>query len=149
MTQDDITIIEEPSAIATFNATDAMLLSLRQTKPWVRFISIIGFLVVLLLIAAGILSFVSSSHPVEDTMLTSATALLNIVMAALYLLPSLFLFKYASAIKRLLQTEDATAMEAALQNQKSFWKFMGILTLVMLIIALLGIVAAIIFPSLT
>jgi hypothetical protein len=38
-------------------------------------------------------------------------------------------------------------MEEALSRQKSFWKFVGILTLILFCFGILGIVAAIVIPQ--
>jgi ABC-type sugar transport system permease subunit len=69
---------------------------------------------------------------------------MNILMGILYFFPSLFLFKFASSIGRLLDGGGATEMEEALSNQKSFWKFVGILVIIAIILGVLGVVAAII-----
>ena len=54
------------------------------------------------------------------------------IVGGLYLAPAVFLYKFASAIQDLVQGGGDTAMEMALESQKSFWKFTGIVTLVVL-----------------
>ncbi len=126
-----------------------MLFSLRKTKPWVRFLSVLGFISVGFMVIVGMVNlFVFSKGTGESTFFPAFLMLLmNIVMALLYLIPSLFLFRFASSIGRLLDGGGVREMEEALLHQKSFWKFVGILALVMFFIAILGIVAAIIIPQ--
>ena len=73
-------------------------------------------------------------------------------LALLYVFPSLYLFKYANRIRDFGIDGDALQLELALDAQRAFWKFVGVLTLVGLVLtvvllvmaALLGIVAGIV-----
>jgi hypothetical protein len=62
--------------------------------------------------------------------------------------PAWYLFSYAGALGSFLQGGAVAELEAALDHQKSFWKFVGILTLISMVLAVLGIVAAILIPAL-
>lgn len=135
--------------------TENMLGSMRATKPWTRFLSILGFIsVAFTLFMAGsmILGFGPVQQQMQGEQAMSAFMFMvmggmYILMAILYFFPSLFLFKYASSIGRLLDSGGSEEMETALQHQKSFWRFAGIFSLVFVIIGLLGIVAAIAIPA--
>ncbi len=69
--------------------------------------------------------------------------ILYIILSGLYLAPAFFLHQYASSIRDVLKGGGDVAMEAALGSQKSFWRFVGILTLVMICIYALVFVFAI------
>jgi hypothetical protein len=105
---------------------------LRQTKPWVRFLSVLGFIGVGLMCLAG--AFGAAAAVVTGDPNMVAVSLIYPVAALLYLFPSLFLFRYASRIADFLRGGQAAQLEAALAAQKSFWKFVGILTVVMLVL---------------
>jgi hypothetical protein len=60
--------------------------------------------------------------------------ILYIPFALLYLYPGMKLWGYASAISRLALSRSPQDLEAALGQQKSFWKFAGILTMVVIIL---------------
>ena len=118
--------------------TAGMIEALKGTKPWVRFMSILGFLVAVLMILAalGMGAFgawrITAGGP-EGYML-AGMAVLYLVLAILYIYPSRFLFRYASAIgEALAAPSKAAAVERALVHQKSFWKFVGIMVLVMML----------------
>lgn len=126
--------------------TDDMLGSLRATRPWVMFLAILGF-VGLALMVMGSLWFIGFS-----TMLPANSKLpgafgvvagcVELAIAAVYFFPCFYLLRYANAIERIAGTGQA-AMEQALRQQKSFWKFMGIFAIVMLVVYVLMIVGAI------
>lgn len=122
--------------------------ALRQTRPWVLFLAVIGalFTGILLLLSLGMLAggaFAPSTIDQADDSGTQASlakgmlllgGVLYLFFAALYLYPVVKLFKYAGAIRALALGGAAADLENALRQQKSFWKFTGILVI-------LGIVA--------
>lgn len=137
------------------NITDNMLESLRRTKPWVRFLSILGFISVVfvllgavaMLLGGGALMMQGDAGQEVPAFLPMLMAGVYVLMAILYFFPSLYLFKYASAIGALLENGGSADMEDALARQKSFFKFYGVLVLVMIIVGVLGMIAAIAIPA--
>jgi len=127
--------------------TENMLQSLRETKPWTRFMSVLGFIGVGIMTLVGLVFILGMSFLPQQAggPPMAIMGIIYILGSVLYFVPSLYLFKYASAIGR-LRDGSQEALEDALLYQKSFWKFIGILTLVMLVIVLLGIIAAIALP---
>jgi hypothetical protein len=125
-----------------------MLDSLRQTKPWVRLLSVCGFITIGLMVIGGAFNMMGFSKTAAENSFIPffLLGICNMAMGILYFFPSLFLFRFASSIGRLLDGGGTNEMEEALANQKSFWKFTGILTLIAFCFAILGIVAAIIIP---
>jgi hypothetical protein len=134
------------NASTSFNITQPMLLSLRHTKPWVMLVSVIGFIYIGISVFFSVVAmFIFSQFNDTGSFVSSSMlVVMNILMGILYFFPSLFLFKFASSIGRLLDGGGATEMEEALSNQKSFWKFVGILVIIAIILGVLGVVAAII-----
>ena len=59
-----------------------------------------------------------------------------------------WLYKYSSAISRFLGGGGATELGNELLYQKSFWKYVGIMVLISMIVAILGILAAVFIPPL-
>jgi hypothetical protein len=68
--------------------------------------------------------------------------------AIFYLIPSIWLYKYSSAISRFLGGGGATELGNALVYQKSFWKFVGIMIVIAMIVGIFVILAAVFIPSL-
>ena len=125
-----------------------MIDSMRSTRPWAMFLSIVGFISVgFMVLAALIMMVVGSVLPQEiDGFPAALMGIMYIFMSFFYLVPSIYLFRYSSAIGRFLESMAASEMEAALSYQKSFWKFIGIVAIVMFGFAILGVIAAIVIP---
>ncbi|MEO5713332.1 MAG: DUF5362 family protein [Luteolibacter sp.] len=132
--------------------SQAVLHQLAGTKPWVRFFSVImfvgaGFMLlgaVGLLIAGSVLA-TSSSNPMFAGGMGFAIAGLYAVMSIVYIFPALKLWKYASHIGALLMTGSETDLVAALGQQRSFWKFVGILVLAMFALYFVAVIAMVVF----
>ena len=113
---------------------------LRQTKPWVTFLSVMAFIGSAFMLLGGVSMMVLGAFvPSGGASPIPAAALgaIYIPMALLYVYPALKLWGFSSAIGRLLASRSSMDLEAALGQQKSFWKFAGITTIVM--IALYGL----------
>ena len=122
---------------------------LNATRPWVKFLAIVGFVFIGLMILVGwIMTCSFSAAPKEPGMADLGTVfgVVYIVMAVIYLMPCLFMYRYAKAIAA-IPSAGQSALEEALKNQKSFWKFMGILMAILLCVYVIGIVAAVAIPS--
>jgi hypothetical protein len=120
--------------------TPTVLAMLSQTQPWVRFLSVLGFIVSGLMVLIGLFGFATIGRGMGFVFL------MYIPLALLYFIPSLFLFRYASRIADLRMTPGVTQLEDALAVQKSFWKFVGIVALIVISLYLMALAAFIILP---
>jgi hypothetical protein len=120
------------SAQAEPGVTPKIVEMLARTQPWVRFLSVLGFIgfALMMLVAVGAFMLAVSRNNSGGILLAIIYAVFGIV----YLLPSVFLSRYASDIARLRTSLRVQDLEDALQAQKSFWKFAGIATLVMIVL---------------
>ena len=130
-----------------------MIESLRRTKPWVRLLAIVGYIMagLIMLIGLGMGGFgifQMSRHSTNGAVLVGMGAL-YIALGFLYIFPSRYLYQYASAIgDALVAPSKSHAVEKALGYQRSFWKFAGIMTLIGVLLYIPGIIAAIAIPNL-
>ena len=67
------------------------------------------------------------------------------VFAFIYIYPAVKLWKYASHIGALLSSGSMLDLEAALSQQRSFWKFLGIMVIVMFVLYFLIIIGMVAF----
>jgi hypothetical protein len=109
---------------------------LLQTKPWVRLFGIllcigVGFLV----IGAVVSLFMgfAGRNPATAGMGVGMATMYG-VMALLYFFPARFLLRYASRIEEFAHEGSTERLNAALEAQKSFWKFVGITSTIVLIV---------------
>lgn len=116
--------------------SDLAIELLRQTRPWVMFLSILSFIGCAFMLLAGVLMIgvgllAAGTGGVEK----GAQAMLGAVylpMAALYVYPGIKMWSYGSAIGRLVASRSMADLESALGQQKSFWKFGGIAAIVVI-----------------
>lgn len=121
----------------------ATLAALRATKPWVRFLGVLGiigtiFMVLLALVFMAFNELMFRGMPPGIRMLFPV---LYLIFALLQFPPVLFLNRYASRIGDLLRTGAPEDLTRAMEAQKSFWKYVGIMTLIVLccyVLALVG-----------
>lgn len=129
-----------------------MIESLRKTKPWVRLLSILGFITGAIMIVASLVmigvGMVKLAKGGMEGSTLIAIGFVYLIFSSVYLLPSLYLFRYAGAIGSALSSSVKTsAVEQALRWQQSFWRFAGILSLVVLFLYVPVMIAAIAIPN--
>jgi membrane-anchored glycerophosphoryl diester phosphodiesterase (GDPDase) len=127
-----------PSGGGHSTITHNMVEALQRTKPWVRFMSVIMFILLALMILGALAMLVGGlvgmgRMGARGGLPMAAASLLYVLIAILYAPPAIFLWKYASNIASMAENQ-AWGMEQALRSQKSFWKYVGILTLVVMVV---------------
>src|SRR3954464_1086136 len=107
---------------------------LEQTKPWVTFLAVLGFISTGLMMLVGVaIAATMALQPKQG--LPAAVGLVYVGLGLFYVFPSLLLLRFGGAIRRLTLGGPAGGMEAltdVIRRQKSFWRFIGIFTLVMM-----------------
>ena len=109
-----------------------MIQALAQTRPWVFFLSILGF------ISAGFVALGSLVGAAMSLVMGVAgipvllSALVTAAAAALYFFAAYHLYTYATQIARFLRTKDSSDLDRAMIAQKSFWKLVGMVTAIVL-----------------
>ncbi|MGD0168395.1 MAG: DUF5362 family protein [Smithella sp.] len=128
--------------------TDQMINSMRPTKMWTKFLSIMGFIVSGFIVLIGTFVFLAGIlfPQVQGAKIPPVAGLIYMLFSIFYIIPSVYLFKYSSALDRFLCDKMESELESALSYQKSFWKFTGIVCVIGIIFAVVGIVAAIAIP---
>ena len=139
--------------------TETMLIYLKGASPWLRFMGIMGFIGSGLAVLWGIV-FVAIIPLVEniwteapgfeqfgrywDTALEGGLVVLFVGFGALMFFPSLFVYRFGEKVRSYLRTGTERDLELAFKNNKSFWKFIGILCIVELAFVPLTIIGTII-----
>lgn len=122
--------------------SDRILAALRKTRPWVLLISILGFIGAAFTAVASVFIFLGGGMMSANNLEAAgypATMMLGIglmylLAAAIAFMVSLYLLRYANAIKRAVIGLNVSEMEAALEAQASFWKLVGILALIYIVL---------------
>ncbi|MFZ1386840.1 MAG: DUF5362 family protein [Thiolinea sp.] len=132
--------------------SERIVASLRKTRPWVLFIAILGFIFTALVVVASIPMFLGGSMMggldtgvpgMPGTGFMVGMGVLYLLMGVIYFMASLYLLRYASAIKRAVTGLNASDLESALEAQASFWKLIGILSIVSIVLTIVFMVVGI------
>lgn len=110
---------------------------LAGTKPWVQLIAILGFIGIGFMLLGAVGMFIGGAITgLTDTggvvvgPVMFAFAGLYVILALVYLYPTVKLWGYGSAIGRLKASQDRSQLVEALARQRQFWKFAGILMII-------------------
>lgn len=130
--------------------TVGIVSQLKRTRPWVLLLSVVGFFFTALMGlgtlgiffggGAAILGMSGQQMPVNSGLPIIAVGVIYLLMTLLYFFASLYLIRYAGSIKKVINFGGSDNLEAALKSQASFWKLMGILTLIMIVFMLVGLI---------
>ena len=129
--------------------------SLRTSAKWSTFLSIIGFIGLgFMLLAALLVGSVFSTMSDNMGMAMNPMAgimkfmpLFYVFLAVIYFFPVYYLFKYASGMKKALNFRNSEMVTESLSYLKSHHKFLGIMTIVVISLYIVGMIAMVIFAA--
>ena len=141
--------------------TDTMIKYLRDTSPWLHFMGIMGFigsgfmafagLLFIIFVPFGLNLFDDSSGFFSDFIspftLMMGNALYLIGAGVLMFFPALFTYRFGAKIRSFILSNSEDELELALKNNKSLWKFNGILMIIILaflpVMIIIGVIVAV------
>ena len=124
----------------------AVIRSLVAAAGWMRFFAILGFISVGLMILAALVFLVAGSLPYGGP--GRLVGVLYIVFAFVYLIPLLPLHRAAGTAASLRATPNHDIAAQALSHQAQFWRRLGILTIIGLVLSVLGGIITIVVTAL-
>lgn len=146
--------MEQPDNLFDLQIDQPSLIYMNESARWARFLSIVGFIGCGLMVLGGLLfgslfSYMTKNAEPETAavaggLFSSLYAASAILGAVLVFFPSLYLFRFSSKMRIATNNNDQPALTDSLKNLKSFFKFYGIVTIIVLSIYVLAIVAAVI-----
>jgi uncharacterized membrane protein len=131
---------------------------LSETARWAKFLAIVGFVtcgliaIVAFVIGPLLYSTTFSSLSANGSGLGAAggamVTALYLAIAVLYFFPCLFLFHLSVRLKAALRDNDQVRLTSSLKSQKTLFKYVGIMTLVILSLYAVILVVAVIGAAL-
>ncbi|UTW45996.1 hypothetical protein KFE80_03595 [bacterium SCSIO 12696] len=127
---------------------------LSGTRPWVMLIAVMLYISAGFMVLAGVVMMVagtaiSGAANTAGVIGTGVMGFIYIVFALLYIFPAIYLSRYGSRINALINNPDENNLIDAIEQQRKFWKFAGIVTIIMLAFMVLVAIAAIAIPMMT
>lgn len=134
---------------------------LSEAAKWAKFLAIVGFvmcglIVVIAFFVGSFLAMMTNSY--NDGYSSTArltggmgavVTIFYIGIAILFFFPYLFLFRFATRMKTALNTNDQLTLNTSFQNLKIMFRYVGILTIIMLSFYALAILMLIITAAST
>jgi|SRR5690606_8817199 len=122
-------------------------LFLMETVKWGKFLAILGFVMAAFigLIGIGFMFFGSAitSQLPQEFAFGGLLGFMYLLFGLLYYFPSKYLYDFSSYTRQALSIHDQESLVYAFSRLKSFYKFWGILTLLMIIVYIVVIVFAV------
>jgi hypothetical protein len=131
----------------TFFSTEEIKGYLSETAKWGKFLAIMGYIGIGLMVLAAIfvMGMGSASQLFQASgMDMSFIGIIYLVLAAFYFFPVNYLYQFSVKTRQALASQDVQHVTAAFQNLKSLFKFMGIFTIVILSIYALALLIALV-----
>ena len=134
-----------------FQLDEQMRYYLLNSTKWARFLAIVGMVTAILIAITAFftgtimstLSAVQQSSPMPAGIGVMLT-IFYLAGAILYFIPCLFLYRFAKRTRTALESSSREQLLSGMDHLNRFFKFVGILTLIYLIIVVLAFVVAII-----
>lgn len=131
--------------------TPGVINQLARTKGWVRFMAVLGFIGSAFMLLIGLLAMLGATafskamgkKGMPTSMIVTA-GVLYLLMGLIQIYPAIKLNSFASAIGRLIFSGRVSDLVDAIEHQRGFWKFVGVILVLFLILAVTIVVAAIV-----
>lgn len=121
---------------------------LNQTRKWTMFLSILGFIFIGFIIIAGfsmqaLTSNMGNEMPGMTSGMPGAFTVVYIIIGLLYFYPVYSLFMFSKTSKEAVTNMNQTALEESFKHQRNMYRFMGILTIIILVFYVLVVLFAV------
>lgn len=118
---------------------------LSQTAEWGKFLAIIGYVILGIMVLLAFLmmfalSGIRKTIPVFSPVILGSVYL---IFTGIHFIPVTFLYRFSAEAKGALRSNDEEQYVAAFKNLKSLFKFMGIYTIVVMVLYGLFILLAV------
>ena len=123
---------------------------LKETSKWTKFLAILGFVGIGLMVLGSLVMLFAPSSLMSNGDFPFGgkifMMLLYLAFAVLYYFPISYLYQFSENTKKAIENNDNNAIRDAFEFLKSHYKFMGILTIILLsfyaIIIFIGLIGA-------
>lgn len=116
---------------------------LKETRKWAKFLAIVGFIFMGIMVIASLVMFIySSCYSSFMPFPMWGIGFCYLVLAGVYFFPIYYLLQFSNKAKQALLGRSTETLTESMKYLKSHYKFIGIFTIVMLTLYPLGIIIA-------
>lgn len=141
--------MQETTPLFSLSIDPATKAHLTETAKWARFLAIIGFMFILLMILLGVYSSLTVSRYMDEfegmgnrgfaSNIGVGVAVMYILIAVVAFFPFLFMLRFANQMRTALQTNNQGLFNASFQNLKVYFRYLGIITIISLVLMALSL----------
>lgn len=146
--------MDDQTTLFSLSIDPATKAHLSETARWARFLSVIGFLFLILAVFFGLYSTlvisryedVFNGYPGRRGLMDSigiGVAVMYVVVALVAMFPLVFMFRFATQMRNALFSNDQALLNSSFQNLKIYFRYLGIVTIIFLVITLLSMLVGI------
>jgi hypothetical protein len=152
--------MEQTSSLFSLSIDPVTKAHLADTARWARFLAICGFVFLGLMLIFGVFMLVGMSSDISSNigqeyggnnmfgaMGLGAFAFMWIISAIIIFFPLLYLLRFANRMRDSLNGNDQQALNYSFQNLKAYFRFLGILTIILLAFYAIAFIFSIIGAS--
>ncbi|MFN7219830.1 MAG: hypothetical protein ACK5UX_04220 [Burkholderiales bacterium] len=144
---DNDNINDESMESTGISVTSPMLDSLRGTRRWVTLVSVLLMVFAGITLLGGVIvTAMTGPEPRDAVVLRLIMMAIYLLVGAAYVALSVYLWRYARAIKHLDSQVAQTHLEHALEHQRKFWRLAGVLATLVIGFTFFGMVSAVVVP---
>lgn len=114
---------------------------LGETAKWTKFFAILGFISLAFLVCVGFFAGFIFSHFPQSSSLGSGISqglgifvgFIYIIIAGILFMPYLYLYRFSTKMQVAIKENDEKYLLEAFKNHKSYYKYIGIFTIIVLV----------------
>lgn len=142
--------MEENSSLFSLTIDQVTKTNLYETAKWARFLAIVGFVFLVIMIISGVMVSITLSR--FEGMSGSggfggvagpSVAMLYIIFAAIAFFPLLYTLRFANRMQGALNGNDQALLNASFQNLKVCFRYLGIITIISIVLFALSLIFSI------
>ncbi|MCU7548948.1 DUF5362 family protein [Chitinophagaceae bacterium LB-8] len=152
--------MEPTSSLFSLSIDPVTKAHLADTARWAKFLAICGFILLAFMLVMGIFMLIGMSSEMSSsisqeygssnifgTFGMGAFAFIYIISALIIFFPLLYLLRFANRMSASLNGNDQHALNYSFQNLKAYFRYLGIITIILLAFYAIGIIFAVIGTS--
>lgn len=128
--------------------SDTAVMALRRTRPWALVMAILGMISAVFMLLATIAIGIEGNNLFRNGSMWLMVGT-YVLLTLTTFIASIQLFQFASAIKRALETMQSADLDKVLLAQANFWRLIGILSLGLIILSIVGTIGMLLIFSRT
>lgn len=148
--------MEQNQALFSLSIDPVTKSYLNEISKWAKFLAILGMIMMAVMVIGGVALAVGMSAAMTDidpemggttgafgSFGAGAAGAFYIILAVLMFFPLLYLLRFSNRMRAALHGNDQNSLNVGFQNLKAYFKFIGILTIIILALWIVGIVFAV------